>query len=416
MNLHEYQAKEILRRFGIPVPQGEVARSPEEAEKIVAKLGGNQFVVKAQIHAGGRGKAGGVVLVSSRSEVKPVAQRLLGAWLRTPQTGPLGQPVDQVLIQIQTEIKKEFYAAVVLDRSQEKPCLIFSEAGGMEIEEVAKKNPQAIKKKIFSPFKGLTKDEIKTFLAECTGGVTPPNSKGRGNLAPTNEGIDPLSDILSKLTTVFLETDANLVEVNPLAQTPSGEFLAVDAKIRLDDNGLERHPELAALYDPHQEDPREIEAKKFGLSYVGLEGNIGCMVNGAGLAMATMDLIKLAGGEPANFLDVGGGASKEKVTAAFKIILQDPKVQAILVNIFGGIMRCDIIAEGILAAVIDVGARSPRPKGAETAPLPLPLVVRLEGTKAKEGKEILKKSGLQINSAESLEEAAKKVVSCVGSR
>lgn len=380
MNLHEYQAKEILRKYGIPVPAGKIAQSPDEAEKVAAELGGEKFVVKAQIHAGGRGKVGGVVLVNSRREVRTVSEKLIGKRLKTVQTGPLGQPVDFVLIQVQTDLKKEFYAAVVLDRSKEKPCLVFSEAGGMEIEEVAKKNPSAIWKKWFSPFKGLTANEVKELVQ-----------------------IEPLADILSKLTKIFIETDASLVEINPLAQTPAGDFLAVDAKIRLDDNGLEHHPEMAQLNDPRQEDPREMEAKKFGLSYVGLDGNIGCMVNGAGLAMATMDLIKLAGGEPANFLDVGGGASKEKVTAAFKIILQDPKVKAILVNIFGGIMRCDVIAEGILAAVEDVG-------------LPLHLVVRLEGTNAKEGKEILKRSKLSIIPADSLEDAAKKVVSRVYSR
>ena len=400
MNLHEYQAKEILRRFGIPVPPGKVARTSEEAEQAARSLGGDKFVVKAQIHAGGRGKAGGVKLVTGAQAVRETAQKLLDARLKTPQTGSDGQPVDQVLIQIQTEIAKEFYASVVLDRSRALPCLIFSEAGGMEIEEVAKKNPAAIWKKNFSASKELSLNETKTFLIERRGGVSPPS--GRGDRAPTNE-IDLLSQILVGLARVFLETDASLVEVNPLAQLSSGEFSAVDAKIRLDDNGLERHPDLAKLHDPRQEDPRETEAKKFGLSYVGLEGNIGCMVNGAGLAMATMDLIKLAGGEPANFLDVGGGASKEKVTAAFKIILQDPNVQAILVNIFGGIMRCDIIAEGILAAVQEIH-------------LKVPLVVRLEGTKVKEGKEILKNSGLKINSAETLEEAAQKAVSCVGSR
>ncbi len=389
MNLHEYQAKEILSQFGISVPAGKVARTPEEAERAAAEIGGDKFVVKAQIHAGGRGKAGGVVLVSGREAVKNAAQKLLGKTLKTPQTGPAGQPVDQVLVQIQTDIAKEFYAAVVLDRSVAKPCLIFSASGGMEIEEVARKSPEAIWKKTFSANKGLSQAEAETFL------------QGTARRAPG--GNKMLAPILAGLAKVFLEMDASLVEINPLAQLSSGEFSAVDAKIRLDDNGLERHPELAELYDERQEDPRETEAKKFGLSYVGLEGNIGCMVNGAGLAMATMDLIKLAGGEPANFLDVGGGASKEKVTAAFKIILTDPKVQAVLVNIFGGIMRCDVIAEGILAAVKEMD-------------LKVPLVVRLEGTKVKEGKEILKKSSLKIISAETLEDAARKVVESVRPR
>lgn len=388
MNLHEYQAKEILSRFGVWVPAGKIARTPEEAERAAAEMGGDKFVVKAQIHAGGRGKAGGVILVNSREAVKNAAQKILGKTLKTPQTGPSGQPVDQVLVQVQTDIAKEFYAAVVLDRASAKPCLIFSESGGMDIEEVAKKNPNAIQKKTFSARTGIQASELTGFFS-------------RGSFK-TDEAFQ-LSSILSAMAKAFLESDAALVEVNPLAKLSSGKFAAVDAKIRLDDNGLERHPELAKLHDPRQEDPRENEAKKFGLSYVGLEGNIGCMVNGAGLAMATMDLIKLAGGEPANFLDVGGGASKEKVAAAFKIILTDPKVQAILVNIFGGIMRCDVIAEGILAAVKEMH-------------LQVPWVVRLEGTKVKEGKEILKNSELKIISAETLEDAARKVVGSVHPR
>ena len=388
MNLHEYQAKDLFRQFGIPVPPGRVACTPEEAEEVARSLGGEKFVVKAQIHAGGRGKAGGVILVKGRAEVRAASEKLLGKRLKTLQTGPQGQPVDQVLVEVQSAISKEFYAAVVLDRSKARPCLIFSESGGMEVEEVAKKTPQAIRRKYFSARSGLSESEAKAFLGESS---------------PTSKDIEVLSKIFVSLAKVFLQTDASLVEVNPLAKMSSEEWLALDAKIRVDDNGLERHPEIEKLHDPRQENPRETEARKFGLSYVGLEGNIGCMVNGAGLAMATMDLIKLAGGEPANFLDVGGGASQDKVTAAFKIILADPKVQAILVNIFGGIMRCDVIAEGILAAVRETH-------------LKVSLVVRLEGTKSKEGKEILRKSGLQIISAESLEEAAEKVVSCVCTR
>jgi succinyl-CoA synthetase beta subunit len=295
--------------------------------------------------------------------------------------------VDQVLIEVQTDIAKEYYVGIVLDRSQAKPCLIFSPSGGVEIEEVTKKSPEAIHKKTFSPRSGLSPNEAKNFLTEAKLGF---------------KDAEPLSEILSSLAKIFLEKDAGLVEVNPLVETRSDGFVALDAKIRLDDSALDLHPELASLRDPRQEDPRETEAKKFGLSYVRLDGNIGCMVNGAGLAMATMDLIKLAGGEPANFLDVGGGASREKVTAAFKIILMDPKVRAILVNIFGGIMRCDVLAEGILAAVQEIS-------------LKFPLVVRLEGTQMKEGKEILRRSGLQILSVGSLEEAARRVVSCVHS-
>ncbi|MBI4115324.1 MAG: ADP-forming succinate--CoA ligase subunit beta [Candidatus Omnitrophica bacterium] len=388
MNLHEYQAKEIFRQYGIPIPSGKVARTPEEAVAAARALASDKLVVKAQIHAGGRGKGGGIIKVQGQAEVSQAAKKLLGTRLKTPQTGPSGQPIDQVLVEVQTEISKEYYAAIILDRSRAKPCLVFSESGGMEIEEVAKKSPQAIRKITFSPRSGLNHTEVRQFLKE-----TKIDSKD----------IEALSRILSMLAKIFLEKDASLVEINPLVKKPSGDLLALDAKIRIDDNALELHPELASLHDSRQEDPRETEAKKFGLSYVGLDGNIGCMVNGAGLAMATMDLIKLAGGEPANFLDVGGGASQEKVTAAFRIILTDPKVQAILVNIFGGIMRCDVVAEGILAAVKGLG-------------LKVPLVVRLEGTKVKEGKEILKKSGLKVMSAESLEEAAKKAVSCVHSR
>ena len=397
MNLHEYQAKEIFRQYGIPVPSAKLARTPEEAEEAARSLAKDRYVVKAQIHAGGRGKAGGVIPVRAPAEARKAAEQLLGKRLKTAQTGPAGQPVDQVLIEAQTELSQEFYAAVALDRSKAKPCLIFSGAGGVDIEELAKSSPQAIHKRTFSPGVGFSLSEAESILTErqmerCQVHVSLPPSEKK-----------TLAQILVKLTNIFLETDASLVEVNPLARTASGEWLALDAKIRLDDNGLELHPELAQLHDERQEDPRETEAKKFGLSYVGLEGNIGCMVNGAGLAMATMDLIKLAGGEPANFLDVGGGANQEKVTAAFKIILTDPKVKAILVNIFGGIMRCDVIAEGILAAVREIQ-------------LKVPLVVRLEGTQVKEGKEILRKSGVSIISAEGLQEAAQKVVACVHSR
>ncbi len=397
MNLHEYQAKEIFRRYGLPVPPGKVVRSADEAAEACHALGGEKFVVKAQIHAGGRGKAGGVKLVDGKEAVRAGARELIGRSLRTHQTGPSGQPVNVVLIESRSEIVKEYYTAIVLDRSQEKPCLLFSGMGGVDIEEVAQKRPEAIHKRTFSASTGLSREVARSILEESTTEMCSSHT----SLSASDK--EKLTDILVGLAKVFLETDASLVEVNPLGYMRAGNWQIVDAKVRLDDNGLERHPELAALRDPGQEDPREVEAKKFDLSYVGLEGNIGCMVNGAGLAMATMDLIKLAGGEPANFLDVGGGASKEKVTAAFKIILTDPKVRAILVNIFGGIMRCDVIAEGILAAVKEIQ-------------LKVPLVVRLEGTKVNEGKEILKKSAIDIISAASLEEAAEKAVSCVRSR
>ena len=389
MNLHEYQAKEIFARYGIPIPPaGQVARTPEEAVAAARAIDGGKYVVKAMVHAGGRGKAGGVILTDNLEVVRSSAQKLLGTRLKTFQTSLQGQPVDQVLIEPQTPIAKEFYAAVALDRTNESPCLIFSEAGGVEIEEVAQKTPEAVLKKTFSARTGLSLSEARAFA-------------GKSSVSPKQ--AEELAGVFVSMAKVFIENDASLVEINPLCLTRTGGWVAVDAKVRLDDNALEFHPELARYHDPHQEDPRETEAKKFGLSYVGLEGNIGCMVNGAGLAMATMDLIKLAGGEPANFLDVGGGASKERVTAAFKIILTDPNVRAILVNIFGGIMRCDVVAEGILAAVRETS-------------LKVPLVVRLEGTQSKEGKEILRKSGLEIISAEGLEEAAEKVVGCVHSR
>jgi len=383
MNLHEYQAKEIFRQYQIPLLRGKVARSPEEAEQIARNLAGDRFVVKAQIHAGGRGKAGGVLIVEGAAKVREAAARLLGKRLKTHQTGPDGQPIDLVLVETAIPITREFYAAVALDRLNEKPCLIFSEAGGVEIEEVAQKTPEAVLK--------------QTFPART--GLPPSQAKRISNLPSLNaEQKEVLASIFISMARLFLEKDASLVEINPLAILEMGEWMAIDAKVRLDDNGLEKHPELAKLNDPHQEDPRETEAKKFGLSYVGLEGNIGCMVNGAGLAMATMDLIKLAGGEPANFLDVGGGASKEKVTAAFKIILADPKVQAILVNIFGGIMRCDWIAQGLLNATQQLEVK-------------VPIVVRLQGTNVEEGRRLLADAKrLSLISVDELADAARKVV------
>lgn len=343
------------------------------------------FAVKAQVHAGARGKGGGIKIVKSPEEVRDAASKILGRNLVTPQTGPEGKPVDSVLIETTSPLAKEYYASVVLDRSAAKPCLIVSEAGGMEIEEVAASHPEKILKIHFSPDKGLPPEESKQIAARLV-----PNPKQAAVFAQIFDGMAKL----------FLELDASLVEINPLAVMGTGTVIAIDAKINFDDNGLYRHPEIAALRDPRQEDPREVEAKKFDLSYVGLDGNIGCVVNGAGLAMATMDIIQYAGGRPANFLDVGGGANKEKVTAAFKIILTDPKVEAILVNIFGGIMRCDVVAEGILAAVGEVGVK-------------VPLVVRLEGTNVEQGKEILKRSSLKIISAASFKEAAEKVVAAL---
>ena len=385
MNIHEYQAKQIFRRYGIPVNESLLAKTADEALEAAKKLtasGGHEFAVKAQVHAGGRGKGGGIKLVDTPEKTRDAAAQILGRRLVTPQTGPEGRPVDSVLIERTSAIEKEFYVSVVLDRGLAQPCLIASVAGGMDIEEVADKHPEKILKAHFSSTEALSeKDAIQ--MAE--------------QMVQNESHIKAFAKIFQAIGKIFLDLDASLIEINPLATMKLGSVVAIDAKINFDDNALYRQPEIAAMRDPHQEDPREVEAKQFDLSYVGLDGNIGCVVNGAGLAMATMDIIKYAGGDPANFLDVGGGASKEKVAAAFKIILKDPKVKAILVNIFGGIMRCDVVAEGILAAAAELGVK-------------VPLVVRLEGTNAKEGKEILQKSKLNVITAQGFAEAAEKVV------
>ncbi|MBI3316670.1 MAG: ADP-forming succinate--CoA ligase subunit beta [Candidatus Omnitrophica bacterium] len=389
MNIHEYQAKEIFHRYAIPVNLGKIARSEKEAfdaaHGIEAGQPGCLFAVKAQVHAGGRGKGGGIKIRKNAGEVARAAAEMLGTRLVTPQSGSEGKPVDRVLIEGTSAIAKEYYASVVLDRSEIKPCLIVSEAGGMDIEEVAANEPEKILKQYFSLEEGLGSAEAEALARR---------------IVKDKDHALIFSRIFQSLAKLFLELDASLVEVNPLAVLENGKVVAIDAKINFDVNALYRHPDIAALRDSRQEDPREVEAKKFDLSYVGLEGNIGCIVNGAGLAMATMDIVKYYGGEPANFLDVGGGANKDKVTAAFKIILRDPSVKAILVNIFGGIMRCDVVAEGILAAVSEVGVK-------------VPLVVRLEGTNVKEGKEILKKSNLNIITASEFAEAAEKVVAAL---
>ena len=384
-NVHEYQGKSLFKKYGIPFNEGGVADSPEEAFEIAKRLfePGFTFAVKAQVHAGGRGKGGGIKLVKTPEEVRAAAVQILGKKrLVTPQTGPEGQPIQKLLIEKTTPLSTEYYVSVILDRSAEAPCLIVSPAGGMEIEEVAHTSPEKIFKHYFSVDQGLLEADAQKMAQRLS-----------LNLVQTAV----CARIFMALAKLFLELDVVLVEINPLALRVLGDIIAIDAKISFDANALYRHPEIAAMRDATQEDPREVEAKKFDLSYVGLDGNIGCVVNGAGLAMATMDIIKYAGGEPANFLDVGGGASKEKVTAAFKIILTDPKVKAILVNIFGGIMRCDVVAEGILAAIKDLGVK-------------VPLVVRLEGTNVEQGKEILKKSGLNIIAASGFAEAAEKVV------
>jgi len=384
LNIHEYQAKEIFKRYGIPINPSRLVHTSEEAFQAAKELSkpNHAFAVKAQVHAGGRGKGGGIKIVKTPEEVRGAAKKMIGMDLVTPQTGPEGKPVQKLLIETTTGLKKEYYASIVLDRGTAQPCLIASEAGGMEIEEVAAKEPEKILRTHFSPDKPLDPKQALSVAKK---------------LISDEKNAKTFAQIFEAMSKMFLELDISLVEINPLAVMTTEEIVAIDAKINFDDNALFRHADIASMRDVSQEDPREVQAKKFDLSYVGLEGNIGCIVNGAGLAMATMDIIKYAGGEPANFLDVGGGANKEKVEAAFKIILRDPKVKAILVNIFGGIMRCDVVAEGILSAV----------KGTS---IKVPLVIRLEGTNVDKGKEILKKSSLNIISASKFEEAAEKVV------
>ncbi len=391
MNIHEYQAKEIFKRYGIPTYSGRVAESADEVFDIAKELESPDFsmAVKAQVHAGGRGKGGGIKIVKTADEARDAAKKILDKPLVTPQTGPEGKPVRKILVERTVSISKEYYASIVLDRAVAQPCLIASEAGGMEIEEVAESHPEKILKVHFSPTEGLNTADAKKIASELTQNA---------------EHVAIFTRTFQAMAKLFLELDASLVEINPLAVMQSGEVIAIDAKINFDVHALFRHPDIAAFHDPSQEDPREAEAKKFDLSYVGLTGNIGCVVNGAGLAMATMDIIKYAGGEPANFLDVGGGASKEKVSAAFKILLNDPQVKAILVNIFGGIMRCDVVAEGILAAVKEISQQRENPLKK------IPIVVRLEGTNVKQGKDILGKSHLSLITAASFEEAAEKAV------
>ncbi len=382
MNIHEYQAKDIFRRFGISAPSGRVFDQTNLTVETVRSVGTGPFVVKAQVHAGGRGKAGGVKIVPTPEAAFEAAKSLLGQELVTYQTGGKGKPVDRVLVEPSGSIGKEIYLAVILDRERALPCVVCSDAGGVDIETTARETPEKILKFHFDPDVLPEIHAFEAFLQKL-------------NVPGLNR--KELAEITAKLCKLFVSLDASLVEVNPLGLMRDGTLVPIDAKITFDVNALFRHPEVAALYDPRQEDPRETEAKKFDLSYVGMDGNIGCMVNGAGLAMATMDLIKFSGGEPANFLDVGGGATKEKVAAAFELILKDTRVKAIWVNIFGGIMRCDVIAEGILAALAEKN-------------LKVPLVVRLEGTNVKEGKELIQKSKLSVISADSFEDGARKVV------
>lgn len=384
MNIHEYQAKSVLAQYGVAVPNGKVAFTVDEAIDAAKELGG-KAVVKAQIHAGGRGKAGGVKLSKSIAEVEANAKSLLGKTLVTHQTGPQGKVVKRLLIEQLTNIEKEYYIGLVLDRASSRVVMMASAEGGMEIEEVAAKTPEKIFRETIDPAVGLSGYQARN-LAFAIG--------------IPDKLVNKAVKFMTGLYKTFVEKDCSIAEINPLVVTAEGEVMALDAKLNFDDNALYRHSDIVALRDLEEEDPKEIEASRFGLNYVALDGNIGCMVNGAGLAMATMDTIKYYGGEPANFLDVGGGATEENITEAFKIILSDEKVKGILVNIFGGIMKCDIIANGVIAAAQQVG-------------LSKPLVVRLEGTNVDLGKEILNKSGLNIVAADSLADAAQRIVSLV---
>jgi len=387
MKVHEYQAKSLLAGYGVAIPKGEVASTPEEAREIAKRLSGGA-VVKAQIHAGGRGKGGGIRVAKDPEQAFEHARAILGMTLVTPQTGAAGRIVRKVLVEEALDLDRELYLGVTLDRSRSLPVVIASKSGGMEIEEVAAKDPSAVLREPVDPFLGLFPFQARR-LAFALG------------LAGDSfrEGVS----LMQALFRAYFETDSTLAEINPLLVTRAGRVLALDAKMTFDDNALFRHPDIKAMRDLEEEDPLEVEASKFGLNYIKLDGSVGCMVNGAGLAMATMDLVKLAGGEPANFLDVGGGASEEQVKNAFRIILSDQNVRAILINIFGGIMRCDVIAKGVVAAVREMG-------------LALPVVVRLEGTNVDEGKRILRESGLAVTPAEGLADAAAKAVAAAASR
>jgi succinyl-CoA synthetase beta subunit len=385
MKIHEYQGKEILRQFGVPVPRGYPAFTVQEAVEAAQKLGGPVWVVKAQIHAGGRGKGGGVKLARSIDEVKKLAGQILGMQLVTHQTGPAGQKVRRLLIEEGADIRHEYYAAALTDRATQKVALMASSEGGMDIEAVAHATPEKIIKVFVDPLLGLSDAQA----AQLAAGIGVPAASQRQAV-----------EVFKKLYQTYMDTDASLAEINPLILEGNGNLKALDAKFNFDSNALFRHPEIVACRDLDEEDAAEVEASKYDLSYISLDGNIGCLVNGAGLAMATMDTIKLFGGEPANFLDVGGGATAEKVTEAFKIMLRNPKVKGILVNIFGGIMRCDTIAEGVVAAC-------------RATHLAVPLVVRMKGTNENQGKKILADSGLPIISADTMAEAATKIVAAV---
>jgi succinyl-CoA synthetase beta subunit len=386
MKIHEYQAKAILARHGVPVPQGEMVSTAEEAEAVARRLGDGVSVVKAQIHAGGRGKGGGVKVVKSAKEAREAATRILGMTLVTHQTGPSGQKVGRVLVEQGLEIKRELYLGLVIDRSSERPVMMASPDGGVEIEKVAEEAPDRIFKEFINPGVGLRGFQTRKLAFAL--GLDGPQVAQAGKL-------------MNAVWQAFVETDASLVEINPLIVTEDGNLLALDAKMTFDDNALFRHPDFKEMRDLSEEDPLEIEASKYSLNYIKLDGTIGCMVNGAGLAMATMDIIKLAGGEPANFLDVGGGANAEQIKNAFRILMSDKSVKAVLINIFGGILRCDVLAEGVIAAVRDLG-------------VPVPIVIRMEGTNVEQGKEMLKASGLNFTTADTMSEAAERVVALAG--
>jgi len=386
MKIHEYQAKTVLAAYGIPVPRGEVASTAHDVRAIAERLGG-RVVVKAQIHAGGRGKGGGVKLAGSPAEAERVGAHILGMTLVTPQTGPEGRLVRKVLVEEAQDVARELYVSVTVDRQRERAVMIASAAGGVDIEEVAAKNPEKIRQEWIDPLLGLRPFQARR-LAYA--------------LHLTQEQQSQAVRLMQELYRTFLENDCALAEVNPLIVTRQGQLLALDAKLELDDNGLFRHPDLQKLRDPDEENPFEVEASKYHLNYIKLDGNVGCIVNGAGLAMATMDIIKLAGAEPANFLDVGGGASAEMVENAFRILLMDPKVSAVFINIFGGILRCDVFAQGVVHAVTQVDVQ-------------LPIVVRMEGTNVETGRELLRQSGLNFMVASDMQDAAEKLVAALHS-
>ena len=387
MKIHEYQAKSVLARFGVPVPRGEVAFSSAEAADVARRLGGDLVVVKAQIHAGGRGKGGGVKIARSADEAAQLAKQMIGTTLVTHQTGPEGKKVGRVLIEEGLQIDRELYLSVLIDRAAARPVVIASAAGGMDIEEVAAREPAKILREHIDPGTGVVPFQARKLAFGMGLGAGP---------------AQKFVKLLSSIYDAFLATDASMIEINPLILTKSGDLLALDAKVTFDDNALYRHADLRDLRDTSEEDPLEVEASKFSLNYIRLDGNIGCMVNGAGLAMATMDIIKLAGGEPANFLDVGGGANAEQIRNAFRILMADANVHAVLINIFGGILRCDVLAQGVVAAVRELGVR-------------VPIVIRMEGTNVEEGKRLLKESGLNFTTADSMGDAADKVVSLAAS-